>query len=47
MDEQKPAPWPAEYRPPIESTCSHGKTIGPCPLCADGAQREDRAARRA
>lgn len=21
------------YRPPLESVCAHGKTLGPCPHC--------------
>lgn len=35
-----------EYSPPIESTCVHGKTIGPCQLCSDSIQREQREAGR-
>lgn len=28
------------WRAPIESTCCHGKTLGPCAACTDQYQRE-------
>lgn len=33
------------YQPPIESTCCHGKTIGPCAYCAANEVRERRELR--
>jgi hypothetical protein len=35
-----------EYCPPIETCCAHGKTLGPCPICTETFNREQRAARR-
>lgn len=37
---KKKDPFPGSYRPPIESVCCHGKTIGPCPHCAAVANSE-------
>lgn len=43
---KKPDPFPGSYRPPIESVCCHGKTIGPCPHCSAVEQTEQHDIRR-